>query len=68
MYWISCASVIIGRIRFVSISLVKYYNAYFYQVLDEFKCYDKISQMPVILLPLHFDREPYSTKVCEKLV
>ena len=22
-----------------------------------------ISQMPVVLIPIHFDREPYSTKV-----
>ncbi|CBY10899.1 unnamed protein product [Oikopleura dioica] len=31
---------------------------------------EKLSQMPVVLLPLHFDREPYSTKVgpCQRSV
>jgi len=41
-----------------------------HKVLQEYKCVDKISQMPVILLPLHFDREPYSGKVgpCQRSV
>ena len=33
------------------------------KILEEEGVSKNISQMPVILLPLHFDREPYSQKV-----
>ena len=33
------------------------------QIMRDNNCESKLSQMPVVLLPLHFDREPYSTKV-----
>jgi len=30
----------------------------FFQVLQSFNCSKNISQMPVVLIPLHFDRDP----------
>ncbi|CBY35339.1 unnamed protein product [Oikopleura dioica] len=39
-------------------------------ILKKHSQVEKLSQMPVVLLPLHFDREPYSTKVgpCQRSV
>ncbi|CBY10914.1 unnamed protein product [Oikopleura dioica] len=39
-------------------------------ILKKHSQLEKLSQMPVVLLPLHFDREPYSTKVgpCQRSV
>ena len=39
-------------------------------ILKKHNQVEKLSQMPVVLLPLHFDREPYSTKVgpCQRSV
>ncbi|KAA0193115.1 hypothetical protein HAZT_HAZT004605 [Hyalella azteca] len=32
------------------------------QVLSEMGCMDKVSQMPVVLLPVHFDRDPHACR------
>jgi len=41
-----------------------------HKIMKDNNCESKLSQMPVVLLPLHFDREPYSTKVgsCQRSI
>jgi GMP synthase (glutamine-hydrolysing) len=34
----------------------------FFQILHEFNLVKSISQMPVVLIPLHFDRDPVDRK------
>ncbi|CAG0887726.1 unnamed protein product [Darwinula stevensoni] len=38
-----------------------------HQILGKFNCYDSVSQMPVVLIPVHFDRDPlYRVPSCQR--
>lgn len=34
------------------------FNMIWFQALIAYGCYSRISQMPVVLIPVHFDRDP----------